>query len=312
MRILTILTILSLGAAAGAADTPQGTDWKQEEQRWRERRLERLRSPDGWLTLVGLHWIDGPPLTFGTAPDNAIVLPAGPAHAGTFEADFKGITVRPEAGAVLLSGQPLAEPRLLRGDDQDEPDVLQVGRLRLTAIKRGVRWAIRAKDPESAALRDFQGIESWPLDAKWRIEATWEAFPEARQRMFSTAQGTTESVKVPGIARFKLEGKDVRLEPILEDPDADELLFVFKDATSGKATYGAGRFLYAAMPRDGKVVLDFNRAYNPPCAFTPHATCPLPPPTNRLKVAIEAGEKKYAGHGPHASPKLTAPSGAGT
>jgi uncharacterized protein (DUF1684 family) len=308
MRILTILTILTLGGAAGAAEP---ADWRQADQQWREARAARLRSPDGWLTLVGLHWIDAAPRRFGSAPDNDIVLPDGPAHAGSFSASFRGITVRPEPSAVLLGGAPLAEPRLLRGDDQADPDVLQLGRLRLTAIKRGIKWAIRAKDPASAVLRDFKGVESWPIEGTWRIEADWAPYPEPRQRMIATAQGTHESVQVPGLAKFTLAGAAITLEPILEEPDAAELLFVFKDATSGRQTYGGGRFLYADLPRDGKIVLDFNRAYNPPCAFTAYATCPLPPPGNRLQVAIEAGEKKYAGVDPHSSRDLTASPGAG-
>jgi len=308
MRILSILTILTLGATAGAA-TP--ADWRQEDREWREARLTRLRSPDGWLTLVGLHWIEAAPRRFGSAPDNDLVLPDGPAHAGSFAASFRGITVHPEPEAVLLAGKALEGPRLLKGDDQAEPDVLQVGRLRLTAIKRGIRWAIRAKDPESAVLRDFKGIESWPIEAKWRIEADWAPYPEPRQRMIATAQGTHDSVEVPGLAKFTLDGVPISLEPILEEPDAKELLFVFKDATSGKTTYGGGRFLYAALPKDGKIVLDFNRAYNPPCAFTAYATCPLPPPGNRLQVSIEAGEKKAAGTDPHAGHDLTAAPGAG-
>ncbi|HEX5044363.1 MAG TPA: DUF1684 domain-containing protein [Candidatus Polarisedimenticolaceae bacterium] len=308
MRMVTILTILMLGGSAGAAETAA---WQKADAQWREARLARLRSPEGWLSLVGLHWIDAAPRRFGSAPDNEIVLPDGPAHAGSFHASVRGITVQPEPGAVLLAGKPLAGPRLLRGDDQAEPDVLQVGRLRLTAIKRGIKWGIRAKDPASAVLRDFKGIESWPIEASWRIEAAWDPYPEPRQRMIATAQGTHESVQVPGLARFTLGGVPVTLEPILEEPDATELLFVFKDATSGRQTYGGGRFLYADLPRDGKIVLDFNRAYNPPCAFTPYATCPLPPPGNRLQVAIEAGEKKYGGADPHAARELTPPPAAG-
>ncbi len=308
MRILSILTILALGGPALAAEP---ADWRQADQQWREARTTRLRSPDGWLTLVGLHWIEAAPRRFGSAPDNDIVLPDGPAHGGTFQASFKGVTVHPQADEVLLAGKPLTEPRLLRGDDQAETDVLQVGRLRMTAIKRGLKWAIRAKDPESPVLRDFKGIESWPIAAEWRIEADWAPYAEPRQRMIATAQGTHESVQVPGVAKLTLGGVPITLEPILEEPDATELLFVFKDATSGRLTYGGGRFLYADLPKNGKIVLDFNRAYNPPCAFTAYATCPLPPPGNRLQVPIEAGEKKYAGADPHGGHDLTAAPGTG-
>jgi len=309
MRILTILTILMVGAAARAAEP--AADWRQEDQQWREARMARLRSPDGWLTLVGLHWIEAAARRFGSAPDNDIVLPDGPAHAGTFAASVRGVTVHPEPGAVLLGGKPVEGPRLLRADDQPDPDLLQVGRLKLFAIKRGTKWAIRAKDPESPVLRDFKGIESWAIQEKWRVVADWEPYLEPRQRLIATVQGTHESMPVPGRARFTVDGVPVTLEPVLEEPDAKELFFIFKDATSGPVTYGGGRFLYADLPKDGKVVLDFNRAYNPPCAFTAYATCPLPPPENRLRIAVEAGEKKYAGADPHAGHDLTAPPGAG-
>jgi hypothetical protein len=181
-----------------------------------------------------------PPRRFGSAPDNDLVLPDGPAHAGSFAASFRGITVHPEAGAVLLGGKALEGPRLLKGDDQAEPDVLQVGRLRLTAIKRGIRWAIRAKDPESAVLRDFKGIESWPIEEKWRIEADWAPYPEPRQRMIATAQGTHDSVEVPGLAKFTLDGVPISLEPILESRTPRSCSSSSRTRRAGKRPTGAG------------------------------------------------------------------------
>jgi uncharacterized protein (DUF1684 family) len=300
------LGVLAIHAAERPTPTPPAAPppaWVKDDEAWRASRLDRLRAEDGWLTLVGLHWLKPDVVTrIGSAADNDVVLPAGPAHAGSLRVDAWGVHLKPEPGAVLLKDVPL-EPveRKLRGDNDPEPDVLQVGRLRVTAIWRNLEWALRVKDPESPVRSGFKGIESYPIDAKWRVEATWEPYPTPRQLLIATAQGTNESVTSPGVAKFKLNGVEASLEPILEDPAAKELLFVFKDTTSGKTTYGAGRFLYADLPQDGKLVLDFNRAYNPPCAFTAYATCPLPPFRNRLKTAVEAGEKRYALEVPHAS-----------
>jgi uncharacterized protein (DUF1684 family) len=175
----------------------------------------------------------------------------------------------------------------------DSADVAKVGRLSLFVIKRGEKYGIRLKDPESEYRREFHGIEVFPASAEYRVTAKWVAEP-AKIPILNVL-GQTEEMKSPGYAVFRIHGQEYRLRPVLEADDAQELFFIFRDQTSAKETYGAGRFLYSEMPKDGHVVLDFNKAYNPPCAFTPYATCPLPPPENRLAVRIEAGEKKY-GH----------------
>jgi hypothetical protein len=168
-----------------------------------------------------------------------------------------------------------------------------VGRLSLFVIQRSDKFGIRLKDPDSQYRREFKGIETYPAQEEYQVTAKWVAAPEKMPIL--NVIGQTESMDSPGYAVFTLHGQEYRLRPYLETPGAKELFYVFRDQTSAKETYGAGRFLYSAMPLDGKVVLDFNKAYNPPCAFTPYATCPLPPPENRLAVRIEAGEKKY-GH----------------
>jgi uncharacterized protein (DUF1684 family) len=175
----------------------------------------------------------------------------------------------------------------------DSSDVLKVGRLSLFAIRRGERFGIRLKDPDSEYRRGFTRLEYFPAGEAWRLTARF--VPEPKKIPILNVLGQTEESECPGYAVFHLAGQELRLYPILEEPGAKELFYIFKDQTSGKETYGAGRFLYSDLPRDGKVVLDFNKAYNPPCSFTPYATCPLPPPENRLPVRVEAGEKKY-GH----------------
>src|SRR5262249_22961367 len=163
----------------------------------------------------------------------------------------------------------------------------------LFVIARGGKFGIRLKDPDSEYRRGYHGIEYFPVKDDYRITAKWVAEPVKIPIL--NVLGQTEEMQSPGYAVFQLHGREYRLRPVLETPDAQELFYIFRDQTSGKLTYRAGRFLYSALPKDGHVELDFNKAYNPPCAFTPYATCPLPPKENRLPLRIEAGEKTY-GH----------------
>jgi len=255
------------------------TAFQSDVAEWRKSREAGLLRDGGWLTVTGLFWLKEGPNRFGKDAANAIVLPDGPARAGE-------LTLRNGKVTAAMDGKD-------REIKPDSDDFLKVGRLSLYVIKRGDRYGIRLKDPESQFLRDFHGIEYFPADEAYRITARFVAEPH--KIPIVNVLGQTEQDDCPGYAEFRLHGQDVRLYPVLEEPDAKELFFIFRDQTSGKETYGAGRFLYSELPRAGKVVLDFNEAYNPPCAFTPYATCPLPPKENRLAVRIAAGEKKY-GH----------------
>jgi uncharacterized protein (DUF1684 family) len=177
------------------------------------------------------------------------------------------------------------------------PTKVTIGTLTFHVIERGGKQGIRLSDTDSEARKAFSGIERFPVDPKWRIEARFTP-PEANKKTISiptVIPGVTEEMEVAGTATFSIDGKEYRLEPVLEK-GSTELFFIFKDRTAGKETYGAGRFLYAKPAQDGKVILDFNKAYNPPCALTPFATCPLPPRENSLSVRIEAGEKNYGQH----------------
>jgi uncharacterized protein (DUF1684 family) len=253
------------------------TSFEDEIAQWRKGRLERLKAEGGWLSVAGLSWLHEGTNTFGKAENNDVVVPDGPARGGVFEL---------KAGKVTLK---------MNGTDKelwpDSLDFAQVGRAKLYVIKRGEKYGIRVKDPDSEYRRNFHGIENYPAKAEYRVTAKWVA--DAKEIPILNIIGITEPLKSPGVAVFQLGGKEYRVRPVFETPDAKELFYIFKDETSGKETYGAGRFLYSEMPKDGKVVVDFNKAYNPPCAFTPYATCPLPPAENKLPVKIEAGEKKY-------------------
>jgi hypothetical protein len=277
MSARILLPILLAGMALFAAST-----YQSEIEAWRQARYKALESEGGWLTLAGLFWLHEGANRFGQDPSNDIVLSDGPAHAGAFELGDGKVTVTMDGNA-----------RAIR---PDSPDVAKVGRLNLFVIRRGGRYGIRAKDPESAARRDFHGIDHFPVAQSWRFTAKFVAEPKKVPVL--NVLGQTEPMECPGYAVFQVSGRELRLYPVFEEPGAKELFYIFRDQTSGKETYGAGRFLYSGLPQDGKVVLDFNKAYNPPCAFSPYATCPLPPPENRLPVRIEAGEKTY-GHAKH-------------
>lgn len=265
---------------------------------WHAERTARLAAEDGWLTLVGLDWLKPGENTLGTAPESTVLLPAGtaPAHAGTLVLEGGQVRVRLTAGSgILVNGQTAAEASL-KTDMDGKPDLLRAGRITFYVIRRGDRFGIRMKDPEAPARKAFHGVARFPVDPAWRIEADFLPYATPQTRAIPTVLGTSEPMTAPGLLRFKVKGRTYTLEPVIEDPAHPELFIIFRDATSGKATYPAGRFLAAAMPRDGKVVLDFNRAYNPPCAFSHFATCPLPPKQNELRLAIRAGEKDYGSH----------------
>lgn len=268
-----------LPAIAGAA-LFAASSYPTEIAEWRRNREENLKRDGGWLTVAGLFWLHEGSNTFGRDAANEIVLPDGPARAGTFELKNGKITVRMDGAEHELWAESL--------------DAAKVGRLSLFVIKRSDKYGIRLKDPDSEYRRKFHGIEYYPAKEEYKVTAKWVAAEEKIPIL--NILGQTEPMVSPGYAVFQLHGKEYRLRPVLETADAKELFYIFRDQTAGKETYGAGRFFYSAMPKDGKVELDFNKAYNPPCAFTPFATCPLPPPENKLPLRIEAGEKKYGDH----------------
>ncbi len=280
------------GAVAGAGA------YEAEIQAWRQKREERLKSDTGWLTVAGLFWLKPGSNVFGSDSANAIVLPGPvPARAGMFEFAEGRATLRLEPGVdATVNGRPApAGPIPLKADDEGQPDLVQLGDLTMFVIKRGDRHGIRLRDSNSRMRREFAGLSWYPVRPEYRVEARWEPYDPPRTLDIPNILGNVEKSTCPGAAVFELNGHTIRLEPILEEPDAEELFFIFKDSTAGHETYGAGRFLYAALPKDARVVLDFNKAYTPPCGFTPYATCPLPPEGNKLPIAVEAGEK-YSGH----------------
>lgn len=262
LRIAIVLLPAALAAVAMSA-------YESQIAEWRRAREAALKADGGWLSVAGLVWLhEGP----NRVPDEGAQSVAFDLHQGKVTANIDGhpVEIKP-----------------------DSADVVKAGRLSLFVIKRGDRYGIRVKDPDSQYRREFHGIQYFPADERYRMSAKFVSEPKTIPIL--NVLGQTEQSACPGYAVFRLNGHEFRLYPILEEPGAKELFYIFRDQTTGKETYPAGRFLYSELPENGHVTLDFNKAYNPPCAFTPYATCPLPPKENHLAVRIEAGEKTY-GH----------------
>jgi uncharacterized protein (DUF1684 family) len=268
-----------------------------EQRAWREQRLAGLLAPDGWASLTGLHWIEPGPHYVGSNAGNGIKLTMGPQHLGMIDLRDGQIRFVPEPGVALtVDGEALAGPTSLRVDDDPAgPSVLGFddGRGQATVIKRNGRYALRVRHAEAPSRTRFAGLDYWPADRAWVVDAGFVAHPAGQTMEIANIVGAFDEVANPGVVEFERDGATYRLEAI--DEGGDELFLVFADRTNGHGSYGAGRFLYTPKPdANGKLVLDFNRAYSPPCAFTAFATCPLPPPENRLDIAVTAGEKAYA------------------
>jgi hypothetical protein len=286
--VLALAFAILLCSAATAQDA-----YRTSVDAWHAGRVARLAAEDGWLSLIGRDWLQPGENTLGSAPGATVLLPdwAAPARAGLFILEGPTVRFMPFPGSgLLLNGQPASEA-LLKSDAEGKPDVLQAGRVKLYVIRRGDRFGIRIKDSEAPARKAFHGVPRYAVDPAWRVEAEFVPYATPQVRAIPTVLGTSEPMTAPGLLKFKVAGREVTLEPLVEDPEHPELFLIFKDATSAHGTYPAGRFLYAEMPTHGKVILDFNRAINPPCAFTLYATCPLPPKQNQLNLAIAAGEK---------------------
>jgi uncharacterized protein (DUF1684 family) len=296
LRFGTILMGAVFSAVVAALPAPaEDAAYRKQIEDWRAHRVERLKAPNGWLSLIGLEWLKDGANKIGSAKDNAIVIAKAPAHLGSITLDRGKATMSldPRADAKI-DGEKKPGTELL-DDSHDKPTTVSFGTVNFYLVQRGDKFGLRIKDSEAPTRKHFLGIDNFQIDPSWRIEAKWEAYDPPHQVEQANILGQIEKSVVPGAAVFERDGKTWRLEPMLENPGDTNLFLVFGDRTSGKETYGAARFLYTDPPQDGKVILDFNKAYNPPCAFTPFATCPLPTPQNRLGVRVTAGEKKYRG-----------------
>jgi uncharacterized protein len=288
--------VLQAGTASSSPASPNPS-YVESFEKWKAEQIDDLKQ--NWVPLAGLYWLKPGANTFGTDPGNAVVFPKGPAHAGEFDLNGKDVTVKiAQEAHATLAGKPLTAAKL-DSDAKGHASVVEMGTLQFHAIVRGERVGIRLKDTESAAVHNFHGLMFYPLDMNYRVTATWVPSDGKKTIDVPTVLGDTSSTPVAGTVVFKINGQEVRLTDLRGNPSKG-LFFVFNDLTAKSDTYPGGRFLETDPVANGSVVLDFNRAYNPPCAVTPYATCPLAPKENRLTVAIPAGEKfDKAAHAHH-------------
>ncbi len=304
----SFLAAVLLATAVGCGGDPlsnsdKGTDlaaeqiaFNVEQQAWRDQRRERLLAPDGWASLIGLHWITPGAHYLGSSAGNGIQLAMGPAHLGMIDLRDEQVRFVPDpAGGPTVDGEPMTGSVVLRSDDDPAgPSVLGFDddRGQATVILRNERYALRVRHADAPTRTGFTGLTYWPADPDWVLTGRFIPHPPGKVIEVANIIGAFDPTPNPGAVEFQRDGQTHRLEAI--DDGSGELFLVFADRTNGHGSYGAGRFLYAPMPdADDRVVLDFNRSYNPPCAFTSFATCPLPPSDNRLDLEVTAGEKSY-------------------
>lgn len=331
VRVPAILSFLLAAAAAsviGSCDYVPSEDlivsrrieaaraWQNDVEQWRARRLASLQKEDGWLTLIGLEWIEKGSNRIGSSVNNEVVIRSEsvpkwlgvivvdemPAVTETGSTHARARFVPKLGGVVFHEGRPVVEPVNLRTDQQDDTTILTSGTTQFHLIERGDRLAVRIKDARSPALIGFEGLEYYPFDPAWRIEGRF--IPHDEMMSIGDVTGFVQEIPSPGMIELTIDGQNYSL--IALEGGSDSYFVIFADRTNGLETYGAGRYLYTGLEdADGDIVIDFNQSYNPPCVFTDFATCPLPPRQNRLPIPVRAGEKMYAaGHQVEASGEM--------
>jgi uncharacterized protein (DUF1684 family) len=292
---ITIIVCSCVTNALAATSHPSPpADWLA----WQAKRKESVAGTNGWTTLVGLHWLLEGRNFAGSNPTNQVVLPGKRAAASVGSFVRAGRKVRFEAASAIIAaveGKPVQSVNL-QSDAALKPTVLQIGQLSVIVIERGERIGLRTRDPEAPARTRFRGLKYFAYDPAWRIAGRFEPAREMKKIGVPDVTGGTQEFVAPGTIVFAHAGAEHRLV-VVEEPGEEDYFVIFHDLTAGDSTYSAGRFFYVAKPgANGRVVIDFNRAYTPPCGFTPFATCPLPPRQNWLPFAVRAGERKPAGH----------------
>ena len=293
--------LLANGSFSNTTSAIKNEDFHKEEMKWREEQDKSMRSPTSWLTIAGLFWLDEGENTFGTDNTNKLVLPAGsaPSFCGKFIlGEDKVKVIVAEGTGIKIEDKKIVE-KILTSDNQGNPDVLELNDLRMWIIKRGERYGIRMRDYNAPAYKEYKGLEFFPPSEKYRIKGNFVPYDKEKIIEITTVAGTKAEMISPGSIFFIMDGTEYRLEAFKADEKNTKLFIVFKDLTNGEKTYAKGRFMTVDVLENGKVDLNFNRATNPPCNYTPYATCPVPPhKANWLNVRIEAGEKTYPG-APH-------------
>jgi uncharacterized protein (DUF1684 family) len=296
-RALTLTTLLLLALAPLALIGEETeADFFAENEAWRAWRIERLTVDTSWLTLVGLDWLAEGDNRLGSAEESELQLPAGkaPARAGVLRLENQKVTLFPDPDSGLtIAGESITGPTVLGTDHDDERTLLEIGSLNFYVIQRGERFGLRIRDRQANLRTHFPGLDYFPADPRFRVEATFTPHPEGTTRRVANVLGQIDEVPSPGKLSFTLDGVE-RTLTALDDTGDGRLFLIVGDKTNGVETYGAGRYAYTDPPKAGKVILDLNRLYNMPCAFTEFSTCQLPPRENRLPIRLETGEKKFA------------------
>ena len=290
---LALVSLLAVVASCNRKPPGSKIDanaYAHELAQWQQKRWDELKSENGWLTLVGLFWLKDGENKFGSDRTNDIVIPKLAARAGSLWLDKGVVRLQATQAGFLVEGKPVTSLEL-KNDEDSNPTIVRLDSISFQIIKRGEKLGLRVKDSQNPDRLNFQGTQFYPADLKWRIDAQFERYNPPKPMPIMNVLGMQTSESSPGAIKFTVDGKEYRLDAITEK-DEPRFFMIIADQTTGKETYPAGRYLYVDPPdASGHVVIDFNKAYSPPCAFTKFATCPLPPRQNRLPFAIPAGEK---------------------
>lgn len=313
-RCLPAVALLTVAACSRPAATPakpavDSTAYAADTRDWRAKRLDAIAGAEGWSTVAGFFWLDSAESSIGNAPGNRVLLAAEhtPPHLGTLSRTDRGFVFRAHRTANVTVDGARIDSVVVADDKSEKPTVLQNGSVTYRVIERGGRFALRVKDTAYVLRREFKGLEYLPVDTALRVHARFTPHPTPQTVRILNVLGQTEAYRSPGTLEFTVGGAAYSLTATFEGKDTTQYFILLRDATSRDLTYPAGRFMYVPLADStGYTILDFNRAINPPCAFTAFATCPLPPAQNVLSVALRAGEKRYAGpHGSTIEPRGT-------
>ncbi|MBU8892348.1 MAG: DUF1684 domain-containing protein [Bacteroidales bacterium] len=298
-RIFLLLIFLGLISCQSNTDKFNDEDYLESVQEWQEQRLQSLKSENGWLNLVGLHWLKEGQNPFGSNEANNIIFPEkAPGFIGTIILYKGNISISVNKDVSVFVNDSIITERIINTDMENNTTIFRMGSFRWHIIKRGEKYGIRLRDLESPVIEQLAELPSFPVNLKWRVEAKFEKFETPKEIAIPNVIGDIDYEKCYGLLKFQIEEKEYSLMP-LGDGTSSGLFLIFADETSAEETYGAGRFLSVEKPdKNGRTYIDFNKATNPPCAFTEFATCPLPPRENILSVKILAGEKinEHFGH----------------
>ncbi len=296
--LLILLAAVLIVSCGEAEDDEDNSTFRREEIEWREARHRAMKDSTSWLTIAGLFWLEEGENTFGAAAGNDVRLPgdSSPPEAGVFILKNEEVTVELGRGVDATINGSAVRRKGMKPDSEGDPDRLEMDGLRLWIIERSGRFAVRLRDLDAPRYRNYHGLEFFPPRKDYRVTGRFVPFDSVKTVTVPTVVGTVTEMKSPGYVTFRLKGRKLRLDVFGGSRNTGEFFIIMRDKTSGEETYGGCRYLTAPVLDDGRVELNFNRAVNPPCAYTPYATCPLPPPENNLPVRVGAGEKIYRKH----------------